>query len=202
MSNSANLQIASHVNSRVSDTDALKRVFENANAHIDSDKKLISLKATKLRKRTSSFMKYHNPRNRSRPVKYSPMAIAKRLRKNPMRNRRLRRIDKFKYTNLCKEEQNSFSSLPIKERLLESHIWHSKRMKMLPMFGYILPTKSMKHSHIHTKKIAQKNAIIYDQSYYDVIEIKGSRKEIIDMLANHMDVSFFILFPCVHAWSC
>ncbi len=77
--------------------------------------------------------------------------------------------------------ERSVHSLGCKPRMLETHIWHSKRMVMREKWGVMLPVKSQR-GKLATVKAATRYALLQDVSYVRTIELIGSQADIHSVL--------------------
>lgn len=65
---------------------------------------------------------------------------------------------------------------------LETHVWHAKRMKMETMYGYRLGLTPTLKSHRPAYRAARRSCIIHDASYYSIMELSGSRNDLVKVL--------------------
>ncbi|KAF9584858.1 hypothetical protein BGW38_004904 [Lunasporangiospora selenospora] len=72
---------------------------------------------------------------------------------------------------------------------LETHIWHSKRMKMTDLWGFKLPLHSNENGIRSTYKSSNHQCIIQDMSYFGFMEISGRKKSIVNLFESMFDPS-------------
>ncbi|KAF7726095.1 hypothetical protein EC973_009069 [Apophysomyces ossiformis] len=68
------------------------------------------------------------------------------------------------------------------KRWLETHMWHTKRMKMMNLWGYRLAARPNTKSARTTYKSSTHLSILHDMSYMGCIELVGSFKDIVTVL--------------------
>ncbi|RXW24492.1 hypothetical protein EST38_g1333 [Candolleomyces aberdarensis] len=66
---------------------------------------------------------------------------------------------------------------------LETHIWHSKRMRMENMWGYRLAVKPTEKAYRPSHRASVQGSIIHDASYYSLVELRGSSETITGSLS-------------------
>lgn len=67
---------------------------------------------------------------------------------------------------------------------LETHIWHAKRMKMGRLWGHKLALHCNEKSWKKSYKFAEYGCILYDASYYHVLQIQGKETSLLSFLKN------------------
>lgn len=62
------------------------------------------------------------------------------------------------------------------EKWMETHLWHSKRMKMLQYFSYKIAETPNEKGTRACYRFAKNECIVYDKSYYEIIYLEGTRE--------------------------
>jgi len=148
-------------------------------------------------RRTSSYQRFHHLRQSQRET--LKVSNPNKKPKNPLS----RRVRRRKYLQVVGMSDNPLSSLKDRQsKSLETHVWHAKRMKMLDMYGYALPSVHKNYGFTHLKrkifccKLKDKSVLdrdgaskfdrgtmVHDASYYSIIELLGAPEDIMDLLS-------------------
>ncbi|PVU96466.1 hypothetical protein BB559_002380 [Furculomyces boomerangus] len=105
----------------------------------------------------------------------SPAASKKAEEKEqPIKNRRHRRKGSVLVKEYTRRQQG--------KRWLETHIWHTKRMRMKEKWGIMIAETPNDKSHRAIYKALHK-AIIHDTSYTKTVEIKGPYLDIVKLFS-------------------
>jgi ribonuclease P/MRP protein subunit POP1 len=106
------------------------------------------------------------------PEKKRQLAIAQMLR-DPTPVKPKTRKAKRKPGNIVAH----FANRKIDKQWLETHIWHAKRFRMENMWGYRIPMKPNEHSVKSAYRAAKHQAVMYDVSYMQCVEIIGIEED-------------------------
>jgi Ribonucleases P/MRP protein subunit POP1. len=81
----------------------------------------------------------------------------------------------------------SYMKRSAKAKWLETHIWHAKRMKMMSYFGYKVAQKAHAKSGRAAYSYLSRDCLIYDMSYYIILEIKALKNKIFTIVEEIAD---------------
>lgn len=197
-----NLQLSKHCNPRARDVQFLNNVFHRIKKQAPEKRPSeLSVEANKIRKRTSSFLKFHNPQ---RKFRIKDLRTRSRSDVNgggeERHHRRHRRWIQMKTQSIAAangqarrvQDGQPATSACYEKSFLETHVWHAKRMIMKDMFkGHVLPTRHKTHSYKHAKQALFTNAIVFDASFYVTIELSGLFDDMISTLSCFFNVRSF-----------
>lgn len=140
----------------------------------DAEKRCKKRTIGKLYYRTKSFKSYKFPRKRRR----SAAEIAKKT-KIPL----LKRCRKHR-RHIQRKLPNSHMTKATGIRL-HTHLWHTKRMVMKQIYGYILPIRSSYRSFKAIDTLyQQKKTLLHDVTYEKAIAFQCSRDQLVDILSS------------------
>ncbi len=77
---------------------------------------------------------------------------------------------------------NSYQRRNKKDKRLETHLWHAKRMKMQRYFGYKIAQTPNEKSSRACFRYAKHDCLIYDKSYMHLAILEFSHLESIEKL--------------------
>ncbi|KAI8342334.1 ribonucleases P/MRP protein subunit POP1-domain-containing protein [Chlamydoabsidia padenii] len=130
-----------------------------------------------LRRRTAS----HDARRLPQKLR---QRAAKEIAKAPPVKRKPRRCMRNPRPKSIKEE---YLRRQRNKKWLETHIWHTKRMKMIDIWGYRLA----QHPNVKAERPCYRAfshlSIMHDASYYGCLEWNGNQQSIVSILDQYMD---------------
>ena len=120
-----------------------------------------------MRRRAMSHNKYRIPSRIRDKVNEQELLLKKpsRCRKNIRKARLL---------------LSSYARRSHKNKWLETHLWHSKRMKMSSYFGYRIAESCSSKSNRTAYRYLKTDCLAYDLSYTAILEVKSDSKEAIN----------------------
>lgn len=133
-----------------------------------------------LRRRTASHNRYRIQQRVRAKINASELDVIEKSQ-DPIKCRKHLRRSKL----LMTEYQHRSK----KYKWLETHLWHSKRMHMIPYFGYKVAESPNDKSDRASYRFAKNQSILYDRSYYTVVVVKGETKSIVELLKQHLSES-------------
>lgn len=180
MMNSSNLHVESHCNERVKDVQAIIDKLSSCET-----------KSGHLKRKTSSFRRYHRPHISSKKTILNS-SNSKRKKRVKMDCRRIRRRLMFQ-SNTDKPvllHKIHFRAKSLQKDgcdRLESHVWHAKRMIMKKLHGsFVLPIRNRSFSLPYFRRVLKCGTVLHDMSYHCHMELRGLRSDLIDSLQHHM----------------
>ncbi|CAO3629979.1 unnamed protein product [Cunninghamella echinulata] len=132
-----------------------------------------------LRRRAAS----HNPKRVPKSVR--ERAIREMQKSPPGKKRSKRMIRRPKPKSLVQE----YLRRQLNHKWLETHIWHTKRMKMKNIWDYRLATKPNVKSERAIYRSFSHITTIHDASYFRCLEWSGNKESIVTLLQQWTDPS-------------
>ncbi|KAI7872417.1 ribonucleases P/MRP protein subunit POP1-domain-containing protein [Spinellus fusiger] len=119
------------------------------------------------------------------PFRLRAKALQEMAMSAPKPTKIRRRMRKIKIRSLV----DKYLKRQGKNKWLETHIWHTKRMKMINLWGYRLAMHPNTKSERTTYRASKHLAIIHDASYFGCIELSGLFSDIVAIANTITDAS-------------
>lgn len=154
--------------------ESISNILKNrVSKHNDNEKQLKKRTIGKLYYRTKSFKSYKIPRKRRRTVvkvsKITNDNLLKRCRKH--RRHIMRKLADY----------NTSKTTGIR---LQTHVWHTKRMIMKPLYGYMVATRSSFRSFKAIDTLYERKTLVHDNSYEKAISFQCTREDLLAILSS------------------
>ncbi|SOV75075.1 ribonucleases P/MRP protein subunit POP1, putative [Plasmodium sp. gorilla clade G3] len=75
-----------------------------------------------------------------------------------------------------------------KKNWLETHTYHSKRFKMISIYGYKLPLKNYSKISRRIFRFSKRKSLIHDMSYVEIIQLSGHENHLIHILKKSTNI--------------
>ncbi|EGC33493.1 hypothetical protein DICPUDRAFT_36629 [Dictyostelium purpureum] len=136
-----------------------------------------------LRRRTMSHNVYRLPVHLRKKGKYEMEKSATSSGGNLTKEKKMVRKSKRRPSYLLRDYERRQKQF----KWLETHIWHAKRMKMLNLWGHKIAKSINRKGVRSTFRASSHLSTIYDSSYFNCIEIKGTESNIINFFKRFTD---------------
>ena len=140
--------------------------------------------------------------------------LPKHMRRRPMSHNRYRIPSRIRKElpevkpNTCRKHLrkknlliNRYLLRDQRSHWLETHLWHAKRMKMMDYFGFRVALHPNDKSQRACYRFFQHDAVMYDLSYYGILELKGIEeiiKKLMENLINDKELQFLFKKECMN----
>ena len=177
LSGEREINLSKYLDSRAQELEYFQRMLRKKET--DVTKTPMQRVPKHMRRRAMAHNRYRIPsRIRAISVKKAGVSEIRKLKcRKHLRNTKLLMLHYFKRSSKMNEKSTG--------KWLETHLWHSKRMKMEEYYGYKIPMKSFTKSLKPAYKLSKFKIVLHDRSYFrsilvpygDVNEAMGKLKK-------------------------
>ena len=120
-------------------------------------------------------------------MSHNPYRIPRRIRRAQSKEFEPRRCTCRKHLRSRKLLQTHYQRRSRKVQWLETHLWQTKRMKMIDYFGKKVANRPNLQNTRAIYRFSRWDSIMHDLSYFDVLQLSGSIPEIFEILSEFVN---------------